>query len=95
MKREREKIRAEKNIKILFAKAGKNSNKNPALARDYLRKARRLAMHFNIKLSRETRKKFCSKCLSFFTPQNSQVRVRKGFIVIHCLNCKNLSRYKV
>jgi ribonuclease P protein subunit RPR2 len=94
MNKQREKIEAEKSIFFLLKKAGKKSEKDPSLAKELIRKARRKAMHFNIKLQREIRRKFCRKCLVYFTSKNCSIRVKRGFIVLKCLNCNTISRYK-
>jgi ribonuclease P protein subunit RPR2 len=94
MSKKKERKSAEKQIRVLFAKAKKSSSSPPA-SKEFVRKARREAMHFNIKLPKETRQKFCKKCLAYFNPNNCSVRIRKGFVTIKCLNCKCVSRYKI
>jgi ribonuclease P protein subunit RPR2 len=93
MNKHKQKKNAEKSIKILFSKAKQNS-KNSSASKEYVRKALRQAMHFNLKLPRETRKKFCRKCLVYFNSENLSVRIKKGFIVMKCLDCNTVSKYK-
>ncbi|MEM4181760.1 MAG: hypothetical protein QXX68_01225 [Candidatus Pacearchaeota archaeon] len=62
--------------------------KNPKLNK----KAKILAMRNNIKLSK-LRKEFCQKC--FYPLDKAIRRVKKGFLVVHCLNCGNLARWKL
>jgi RNase P subunit RPR2 len=94
MSKKMEKAIAERQIKRLFAKAKKSSS-NSLISREFVRKARREAMHLNIKLSKETRQKFCKKCFSYFNINNCKIRIKKGFRVIKCLNCKCISRYQL
>ncbi|MFH1249438.1 MAG: hypothetical protein V1660_04785 [archaeon] len=94
MSKKKEKAIAERQIRMLFAKA-KKSSFDSQISKEFVRKARKEAMHLNIKLSKETRQKFCKKCLSYFNTNNCQIRIKKGFRVIKCTNCKCLSRYKL
>lgn len=59
-----------------------------------VKKIKRLAMHNKIKLG-ELRKKFCKKCYSLFKSTNCEVRVKKGFKIVKCLKCGNVSKYKL
>ena len=59
-----------------------------------IKKAKKLAMSKNIKLS-SFRKKFCKKCFTFFTPNNSEIRIKKPLKIIKCKNCDYISRYKL
>jgi len=59
-----------------------------------IKKAKKLAMNKRIKLG-EFKKKFCKKCYSMFNSNNSEIRIKKGFKVIRCKECKSISRYKL
>ena len=59
-----------------------------------IKKAKRLAMSKNIKLG-NLRKKFCKKCLTFLTPNNSEIRIKKLLKIIKCKSCNHISRYKI
>lgn len=59
-----------------------------------IKKAKRLAMSKNIKLG-NLRKKFCKKCFTFFTLNNSEIRIRKPFKIIKCKKCGYISRHKL
>jgi len=67
-------------------------NSQPTLKQ--IKKAKRLAMSKNIKLG-SLRKKFCKKCLTFFTPNNSEIRIKKSFKVVRCKSCGNVGRYRI
>ena len=75
----------EEKIKNIFSK-----NPNP----DNIRKAKNLAMSKNIKL-KDYKKKFCKKCLTFFTPLNTEVRIRNYMKIIKCKNCSYINRYRL
>jgi RNase P subunit RPR2 len=59
-----------------------------------IKKAKRLAMSKNIKLTK-FKKNFCQKCYSIFDSSNSEVRIKKGRKIIRCQNCNYISRYKI
>lgn len=59
-----------------------------------IQKAKKLAMSKNIKLG-ELKKKFCKKCFSLLNSNNSEIRIKKGFKIIKCRNCRYLVRYKL
>ncbi len=59
-----------------------------------IKKTKKLAMSKNIKLG-NLRKKFCKKCYTFFTPNNSETRIKKPLKIIKCKNCDYISRYKI
>ncbi len=67
-------------------------SKNPS--QKEIKKAKKLAMSKNIKLGL-LKKKFCKKCFTFFTPNNSEVRIKKPIKIIKCKNCGYLSRHKL
>ncbi len=56
-----------------------------------LRKIKRLAMKFNIKLS-EYRKKFCKKCLAKL---GGKIRVAENYKTIECENCGYRNKFKM
>jgi len=84
MKIELTKKQAEGRIKEFFFNI-KSKNK------EQIRKIKRLAMHYNIKL-KEKRKLFCKSCYS------SKLRVKsikKGIKTLECENCRKISRWKI
>jgi RNase P subunit RPR2 len=85
MKSELTRPEIEKHLKEVFSK--QSSVKE-------IKKAKKLAMSKRIKLG-ELKKKFCKKCYSIFNSNNSEVRVKKGFLVIRCKECKYVSRHKL
>ncbi len=59
-----------------------------------IKKAKKLAMSRNIKLA-DYRKKFCKKCLTYFTNDNHEIRIKKPFKIIKCKNCGYVCRWKL
>ncbi len=59
-----------------------------------IKEIKKLAMSENIKL-RGLRKKFCKKCLTFFTPNNSEIRIKNGFKMVRCKSCGYVGKYKL
>lgn len=57
-----------------------------------MKKIKRLAMKFNIKLG-ERRKKFCKKCFSDL--KNAGVKTEKGHRITRCGSCGYISRWKI
>ena len=59
-----------------------------------IKKAKVLAMSKNINLG-SLRKKFCKKCLTCFTENNSETRIKKPFKIVKCKNCGYLNRFNL
>ncbi|MFH1358660.1 MAG: hypothetical protein ABIH37_02105 [archaeon] len=59
-----------------------------------IKKAKKLAMSKNIKLG-SLKKMFCKKCFTFFTHNNSQIKIKKPFKIIKCKECGYVSKYKL
>jgi len=66
----------------------------PFPSQKQIKKAKQLAMSKNIKLG-NLKKKFCKKCFTFFTPNSSEVRIKKPMKMIRCKDCGNVSRFKM
>ncbi len=66
----------------------KNSSKKE------IKKLKRLSMSKNIKLG-NLRKKFCKKCLAYFTSETSEIRIKKHHKTVRCKNCGYISRWKI
>lgn len=81
-----------KEIDELFARARKA--KSAELARRYVKKARKLGKRNNFSL-KNYRRKFCHKCDSFYTPSNSIIRIKKGRLIIKCVECGSHARYVI
>lgn len=86
---------ARERIAILFEKAEREFDENPELSKRYVSLARKIAMKANISLPRETKRKFCKKCLNYLkSGENLRVRVHRNRVIYTCLNCGNVMRFK-
>lgn len=87
---------AKEEIANFFEKASEVFKENKALANDYVRKARRIAMKFQIKrLPKNCNRRYCKHCHAFLVPgENLRVRTREGHVVYYCLDCKKFTRYR-
>ena len=89
------KKQAEERINEFFKNlSNKNGKNNKEKTSKELKKIKRLAMKHNIKLG-DLKKKFCKKCYSVFNFKNSQVRIKNKKKIVKCLNCGNISRWKI
>lgn len=84
MKTKLTKKQAEEKIKDFFKNI---KRKKP----EEIKKIKRLAMHYNIKLG-EKRKKFCKFC---FSPKLKVKKIKKGIKIVECENCGKISRWKI
>ena len=84
MKKEISRAEAEKKIKVFFERDKLDSKE--------VRKIKRLAMTYNIKLGRY-RKRFCKKCFSDL--KDGKVRIKNGFKTVECPGCKERMRWKI
>ena len=82
-------------IQLLFNLALEEVKKgNVIRANRYMEHILKLSRKYNIRLPREMKMYICKKCHSFLIPgRNSQVRLKKGKIVIKCLKCGSYKRY--
>ncbi len=83
-----------KEINNLFEKASKS--KTQELATIKIKKARKLAMKFNIRLRRELKRKFCKHCYNYFKHGiNVRVRLNRKLktVTYYCLKCKKFTRF--
>lgn len=76
-------------------KINKSNKSKPELAKKLIKKAKRIAMHYHIKIPEEYKSKFCKKCFTIFNTSNSKIRIKKGFQVIKCLNCDYTRKKKL
>ena len=79
---------AKERIAILF----KEADKEPDMAKRYMKLAKKIGMRYNVRLG-SLKRRFCKECYSYFTPKNSQKRLKKGVLVVKCLECGNIQRY--
>ncbi|MGB9675182.1 MAG: ribonuclease P protein component 4 [Candidatus Nanoarchaeia archaeon] len=88
---------ASERIDILFKEAeaaAKTGNIDRATR--YLFLARKLAMKFNLRFSREQRRKFCHKCYTWLQPgKNVQIKLNPKLKAVEyiCKACGHINRY--
>ncbi len=83
---------AEERINILFTQAAKRAD----YAKRYVRLARKIATRYKVKIPDKWKRKFCKKCNAFLTPgKNCTIRTRAKKLVIHCNECKNITRMMI
>ena len=88
----RDKDLAKEKVGELFSQADETFKNSPALANRYISLARKIAMKFNIRLTKYKRK-FCKHCYSYLKPGiNSKTRIHKSRIIIYCNHCKKYTR---
>lgn len=66
---------------------------HPDRAREYVRRARRLAERHRLSLPRRFRRFTCDRCAVYLRPgENARVRLQDGHVVITC-DCGEQARY--
>ena len=83
MRKEISKKEVEKMIEEFFGKENFSSEE--------VRKIKRLAMKFNIKLGKEIRK-FCKKCLRKL---NGKIRIKGNWKKVTCKNCGYSNKFRI
>lgn len=85
---------ARERIKILFELAEKEFKKYPEKSRRYIQLARKIGLRYNIRFSRDLKRKFCKNCNSLLIHGfSSRVRIKNKVLEIKCLNCGKTYRY--
>jgi ribonuclease P protein subunit RPR2 len=79
---------AKERIGKLLELAGKES-KNPDRSDRYISMARKIAMRYNIKMSKEQKMLFCSKCHRYL---KGSTRTKNKAVVSRCLKCNHIKR---
>lgn len=87
---------AREHIDSLFKEAEETFSENKALANRYVELARRVAMKVKVRIPAEYKRRFCKYCHKYLRPGvNTRIRMRKGKVIIYCLECKRLRRIPV
>ncbi len=88
------KAMAKEHVIELFDAARKEFSKDKKLANEYVRKARRIAMKYKLRMPRSLKRRFCKHCYSYLVPgKNLRVRTHEGHVVYYCLECKKFMRF--
>ena len=85
---------ANENIKFYFELLEKREN--PNFDKKYIQEIKKISQGFNIRLTKEQKLKFCSKCETYWDVNTRQIRLNstlktKEYI---CKNCANVRRFK-
>jgi ribonuclease P protein subunit RPR2 len=87
---------ARQRIDVLFYEAQQIGRRDPKLAMQYVKSARRIAMAARIRLPTQYRRQFCKNCNALLIyGVNCRVRLqqkREPHVVATCLNCGYKSR---
>jgi|Deesub1362A_J573_1020465.scaffolds.fasta_scaffold00137_53 ribonuclease P protein subunit RPR2 len=86
---------AKERISILLNMADKMKFEDYALARRYVELAKKIAMRYRIRISKDQKRNFCKKCLYPYRHDRVRVRVRKSRVMITCLNCGFIRRIPI
>lgn len=84
---------AEERISKLLREAESCFKEDPKLSKRYVELARKIAMKYKIRFTKQQKGLFCKKCNAYLkTGVNSRTRLEHGKIVTTCLECKNVRR---
>ncbi|MBO8179912.1 MAG: ribonuclease P [Archaeoglobus sp.] len=78
---------AKERVSYLIKRAEEWKNVDYELARRYVELAKRIAMKYRVRIPKELKITYCKKCLYPYKAGKFRVRVRKGRVIIKCLNC--------
>ena len=87
---------AKERIEILLSLAEKEFEKNPERSRKYVELARKIGKRYNVRLTKEQKKKFCKECNQLLIPSKTcSVRLdsKRKLIIVKCMNCGKIYRY--
>ena len=87
---------AKERIEILFSLAEKEFKEHPDRSKRYIELARKIGLRYNVRLSKDDKRKFCKICNTLLKPGiSSKVRLDKSTktINVKCLNCEKISRF--
>ena len=83
-------------IKELLKLANEMYIENPSLAHRYAHLAVRTGTKNQISIPKPEKYFICKSCHHYLFPgRNMRKRIRQGVIVVTCLDCKQIRRYKV
>ncbi|MDR0797286.1 MAG: hypothetical protein LBE70_00985 [Nitrososphaerota archaeon] len=90
---------AQQRIDILFKQATDVGKTNPALATEYIRAAKKIAMAARFPIPAKQKRCICKQCETLLvTGYNNRVRIqqkREPHVVVTCLNCGYHSRIHI
>ena len=81
-------------IAALFVQAEEKHLKDPGLSRRYVALARKIAMKYNLRFSKEQKMIFCKRCSTYLKQgHNATVRLAHGKRVLKCMECGYVRRF--
>lgn len=94
LRKAKEKSEAKIELISLLSRAEEVFSKDKKKANHYVRKARELGKKYNIRFSRENKRKICKHCYSFLKPGvNCRIRTKNKKVVYCCLECGKFMRF--
>lgn len=86
---------ARERVEYLIRRAIEWKGRDYELARRYVELAKKIAMRYRVRIPKELKSTYCKKCLYPYTSEKLRVRVKKGRVVVKCLNCGFEKRIKI
>jgi len=74
-------------IDYLFSVAEKYTTIDKKISDRCIEMAKKLSMKYNVRISKESKLRFCKYCLKYFTGDNLRTRTNHGILYIYCKNC--------
>jgi len=85
---------AHERISTLFEHAAEIFNEYPEISRRNITSARKIAMKYRLRLTKEQKMSFCKSCNTYLKKGvNSTVRLQHGKIVLTCKECGFIRRF--
>ena len=78
----------------LFELAEENFKTHPDRAQRYTSLARLISMRYQVRLTREQKRRICKHCYRYLVPGcNCRIRLKNGTVLTTCMDCGRQSRY--
>ncbi len=90
-----EKMIAKERISFLIKRAIDYKKMDYHLARRYVELAIKMAERYRVKMKKYEKRSFCKNCLYPYRSDRMRVRIKKGRVIITCLNCGKMRRFKI
>ncbi|MFQ5887253.1 MAG: ribonuclease P protein component 4 [Candidatus Hydrothermarchaeales archaeon] len=84
---------AQERIDILLQRAEDVFYSDREKAKRYVELSRKIAMRYNIRMSRKWKRRICKGCHAFLKPgENCRIRTKDAKLIITCLECGHITR---
>jgi ribonuclease P protein subunit RPR2 len=85
---------AKERIAELFRQADEQFKDYPELSRRYVKLARKIAMKYRVRFTKEQKRMFCKACDAYLKQgKNSTIRLQHGKLVLRCSECGFVRRF--